>query len=149
MPGFSARRIPFTTLVAALFAVAGVQPGGVHAQESRASQTDINFNIPAQDVATALEAFGRQSGKSIMFDREKVGHVTLKPVIGRYTPEQALRQLIDGTGLAIRSANRDTFVIEPQEMTQTRTGHSELRLAQAQADSGSNGRPREIGRAHV
>lgn len=113
MPSPVVREVRATLLVAALMAIPSLHAGLACAEEQTSPRADISFNIPAQDVATALEAFGQQSGKSIMFDRDRIGRVMLKPVVGRFTAEQALRHLIDGSGLAMRSADQNTFVIEP------------------------------------
>ncbi|MDB5584514.1 MAG: TonB-dependent receptor [Bradyrhizobium sp.] len=69
------------------------------------------YDIPAQDLATALEEFGRQSGTATMFDRDKLGGARSTAVKGKLSAEAALKRLLAGTGLKARSANGNTFVI--------------------------------------
>lgn len=77
------------------------------AQETR------RFNIPQQDLATALEAFGKQSGKEILFDRTQTRGKAAPAVDCDCAPAEALRRLLTGSGLAYRMANPDTYLVEP------------------------------------
>jgi outer membrane cobalamin receptor len=70
------------------------------------------FNIPAQTLATALEAFGRQSGKEILFDRSQTLGKRSQAISGSMSAERALRALLSGTGLVERAANQGTFLVE-------------------------------------
>ncbi len=96
--------------------VAGVAIGmapSVFAQEppleAQASRT-TTFDIAAQPLAQALTAFGRQSGMQIAVDTAAVAGKTSAGVSGTMTAEQALRQLLAGSGLTYQftSANAVT-----------------------------------------
>jgi len=83
------------------------------------------FNIPAQDVAAALEEFGRQSGKAVMFNRDRLTGARSKTVRGSYPADQALGRLLEGTGLSFRAANANAYVVEtpaPREVSEEREG---------------------------
>jgi hypothetical protein len=80
------------------------------AQAQRSART--TFNIAAQDAAAGLEAFGRQSGRSVLFDPARVVGARTSAVRGSFTPEDGLRRLLVGTGFTFRAANANTFVIE-------------------------------------
>ena len=69
-----------------------------------------NFDIAAQPLAQALTAFGRQSGTQIAVDTASVTGKTSSGINGAMTSEQALRQLLAGTGLTFHftSANAVT-----------------------------------------
>ena len=69
-----------------------------------------NFDIAAQPLAQALTAFGRQSGTQIAVDTASVTGKTSGGINGAMTSEQALRQLLAGTGLTFHftSANAVT-----------------------------------------
>jgi outer membrane receptor protein involved in Fe transport len=73
----------------------------------------VRFDIPAMDLAGALEAFGKQSGKEIIFDRAQAAGKRSAPVLGVYEPRKALSLLLAGSGLSMRMANEGTFVVEP------------------------------------
>jgi iron complex outermembrane receptor protein len=67
--------------------------------EAQSGRT-VAFDIPAQPLAQALTAFGRQSGVQVAFDPTLAAGKTSAAVSGSLTPDQALRQLLGGTGLA-------------------------------------------------
>ena len=58
------------------------------------------FDIPAQPLAQALTAFGRQSGLQVAFDPAATAGKASAAVSGSMTAEQALRQLLAGSGLS-------------------------------------------------
>ncbi|MCW0197376.1 TonB-dependent receptor [Sphingopyxis sp.] len=72
------------------------------------------FDIPAQDAARALEQFGRQSGRSVMFDPARLTGAKSRAVQGQLTPEEALDRLLTGTGFSARQVNATTFVVSPR-----------------------------------
>ncbi|RRJ26267.1 energy transducer TonB [Pandoraea apista] len=74
------------------------------------------FDIPAQPLDMALELFSTVSGRSALFSSALVAGRTASPVSGRYTALEALRRLVDGTGLAVETASSHdvtTFVLVP------------------------------------
>jgi iron complex outermembrane receptor protein len=86
-------------------------PAPLQAQASRTT----TFDIPAQPLSQALMAFGRQSGMQIAVDSATVAGKTSAPVAGSMTAEQALRQLLAGSGLGYQftSANAVTVAGAP------------------------------------
>lgn len=70
-----------------------------------------NFNIPAQPLANALNAFGRQSGLQITLSAATSRGVTSNAVHGTFTPEQALAQLLRNTSISFRVTADRTAVI--------------------------------------
>ncbi|MXP41140.1 TonB-dependent receptor [Altererythrobacter soli] len=73
------------------------------------------FDIPATDLATALETFGRQSGREIIFDRSQVAGKRSARVTGTHDPRRALSLLLRRTGLVMSMANEGTFVVSVPE----------------------------------
>ncbi len=61
---------------------------------------EYEFDIPRQGVETALSALATQTGALLLFPYDLVQPVDSKPVSGRYTVEDALAILLQGTGLA-------------------------------------------------
>ena len=60
------------------------------------------FDIPAQPLAQALTAFGRQSGLHVAFNPAVTAGKTGGALSGSMTPDQALRALLGGSGLTYR-----------------------------------------------
>jgi iron complex outermembrane recepter protein len=70
------------------------------------------FRIAAQDLVAALNEFGRQSGRDILFSTEVAGKKRSAGVDGAMTAEDALRKLLAGTGLTFRASSGHTFLVE-------------------------------------
>lgn len=60
------------------------------------------FNIPAQPLKSALEAYGLVTGSQFVYDGRLAEGLRSRPVVGVFSPETALRMLLDGTDLTIR-----------------------------------------------
>ncbi len=70
------------------------------------------FNIPAQPLGQALMAFGRQAGFQVAVDTAIVAGRNSPGVTGTMTPEEALRRLLAGTGLAYQFTSTSAVSIE-------------------------------------
>src|SRR5882757_9763488 len=66
------------------------------------TEAAIDFNIPAQALATALEAFSLVSGYQILMSGAGAQGARSKTLEGALSPRVALKQMIDGTGLEVR-----------------------------------------------
>lgn len=73
----------------------------------------VTFDIPAQPLAQALDAYGRTTGMAALVDQSLTAGRRSAGVKGVLTPDQALKVLVAGTGLAIRYAGSDAFTLEP------------------------------------
>lgn len=70
-----------------------------------------NFSIPTGYLAKALTSFGAQSGKQVSVETAVIQGLSSPGVAGRMTAQQALAQLLVGTGLTYRfSGNVVTLV---------------------------------------
>jgi iron complex outermembrane receptor protein len=78
-------------LLASILAVAAPLPAA--AQEVHA------FNVSATDPASAIRAFGVQAGLQILASADDLRGKKLNPVSGKISTEQALNDLLAGTGL--------------------------------------------------
>ncbi|APD13382.1 STN domain-containing protein [Pandoraea pulmonicola] len=116
----SARALVLAGLVCGL-SILGVS-GFVRAQTTatqapaRAGDRRFTFDIPAQPLDMALELFSTVSGRSALFSSALVAGRTASPVSGQYTALEALRRLLEGTGLAVETASTSgvsTFVLVP------------------------------------
>jgi len=91
---------------------AGAQPVSPAAQPSGQL---LDFDIPAQSLAAALDRYASLSGWPILFHGTMVAGRTSAAVRGRYRPEAALLQLLDGTGLTpekVSGGPADAYVLK-------------------------------------
>lgn len=87
----------------------------------------VDFNISRQPIEQALTALGEQSGLTIIIAFPLSTHGIAPDVIGAYTPEEALRLMLEPLGLradylnartvAIRRAGADQQVVTPEKIT--------------------------------
>ncbi len=73
----------------------------------------LDFNLPVEPLDLALEAFGRISTEQLLLDASITDGLRSNPVVGRFTPEAALRQMVSGSGLAVRAVEGQGFAIVP------------------------------------
>jgi type II secretory pathway component GspD/PulD (secretin) len=88
--------------------------GSLRAAESALGMNIVKLDIKAQPLAEALMAFGAQTGLSVVVASELTTGKTSRTVRGQLTREQALAQLLRGTGLAFESSAQGTLVIVRQ-----------------------------------
>ncbi len=74
----------------------------------------MQFDIPAQPLQAALDAFSEQTAYSGLYSASSIQGLMSTPVVGRYTADAALRLLLEGSGLAATYTAADAFVLEPQ-----------------------------------
>ena len=80
------------------------------AQEKSARFGTMRFDIPAQPLASALNAFGVQSGLQVSLAAATSHGAVSKTVKGNFTPREALSRLLEGTGTQ-HSITRDGTAI--------------------------------------
>jgi TonB-dependent receptor len=68
--------------------------------------------IPAQPLARALNTLSRQTGLQFVYAASVAGNPQTRGTRAGAAPEEALRQLLDGTGLRYRYLNPTTVTIE-------------------------------------
>ena len=98
-----------TTARALLLASAAslLSAGGVAAQAVSRHQ----FDIPAQDAVTALQAFAKQSGKQVLFPYDAANGRRSPTIHGELTDAQVLADLARAAGLAVASDNGRTITL--------------------------------------
>ena len=69
----------------------------------------FSIDVPSQPLSDALRALGRQTGLRFFAGRELTQGLTAPAVLGRMGADEALRRLLDGSGLTYRY--RDTSVV--------------------------------------
>jgi iron complex outermembrane receptor protein len=78
----------------------------------------LNFNIPAQPLVDALNAFIAASDWQVGFPAGMAKDVRSSAIHGRYTPQQALQQLLTGSGLRYRLTGANTATLENAPQSQ-------------------------------
>ncbi|KAF1695186.1 TonB-dependent receptor [Pseudoxanthomonas jiangsuensis] len=69
--------------------------------------------IPAQSLDAALDALSRQTGLQFVYAAQVAGQARSRAVPAGLPADEALRRLLDGTGLRHRYLNPTTVTIEP------------------------------------
>lgn len=98
-----------------------------------ASAKPVNFELPAQQAATALLAFAKQAGVEVLFSYDDLKKVQSTSVAGSYEPGVALALLLRGTGFAATLKAPGKFVVK-RDSTLQRT--SEIRDSAVPATGG-------------
>lgn len=71
----------------------------------------LNFNLPAQRADTALLEFSKQANLEILFSSTALRKVNSTAVVGRFEPEEALKELLRDTGFIARRDPRGKFIV--------------------------------------
>jgi iron complex outermembrane receptor protein len=82
-----------------LLAAAALGAMAVAAPAFAKEKARLDFNVEGQDLASALKAVARQSGRQILFPSSAVDGKRALRLRGAYTPEDAVRALIAETDL--------------------------------------------------
>lgn len=76
------------------------------------AQATTAYDIPAQSLNTALLAFASRAGIQIFYDVQRVRGLRNAPLVGSFTPQQALAQLLSGTGITFRFTGPNTVTLD-------------------------------------
>lgn len=84
----------------------------VPALSSAAEPASVSFDIPAQSLAGALTRFSAATGLQVLYDGDLAQNIGAPALKGDYSAEQALRKLLQGSGLNYRFSNGNTVTLE-------------------------------------
>ena len=89
------------------------------AQTTAATESLRQYDIPASPLSAALSTWGVQSDRQLVFAPDLIAGKQSRGVSGRYGAEQALTQLLAGTGLAWERVDGQTYALKrgPQQPT--------------------------------
>jgi iron complex outermembrane recepter protein len=93
----------FLTLTLGLASAAGL-----------AEEAVVQFDIKAQPLATALMAFGSQSGAIVAAPSALTTGRTSAAVAGNLSLSDALTRMLKGTGLRFSKSDNGTYVIQSE-----------------------------------
>lgn len=82
--------------------------GSAYAQVKHERKT---FEVPVQSAVSALNTFAEQADITLVFSPEAVTGVTVQPLAGSYTTQEAMSAMLQGTGLAWQAIDDDTISI--------------------------------------
>lgn len=92
--------------------VAAIVLAGSVSWAAQADATPQNFNIPALPLDNALTQLADQAGVRLLYSAELTGKLRSPALSGQYTPEQALKILLRGSGLNVHKTADDAFTLE-------------------------------------
>ncbi len=112
-------RVALAMTVACLCSIG---PGATPARAETASaaapsgrrEAPIDFDIPAQPVASALNSWAVQSNAQVFVDPGPVARLMAPAVKGTMTPRQALSRLLGRSNLQVTQGANGVFVIKPR-----------------------------------
>lgn len=81
-------------------------------------------NIPAQALGTALQALARQRAFQVVYLSDAVDTMKTEGACGDLMPDEALKQLLSGTGLTYRYLDESTVTVYPADAPQAMNGNS-------------------------
>ncbi len=81
------------------------------AAERPGAPRSFKFDIPAQPLAEALQAYSRTTGVQVMFETTSTIGYQSQPVKGEFASDAALRMLLAGTELRVRRTQTMAIVI--------------------------------------
>lgn len=106
--------------VVAWLCAAACWPGAAHAQApavtapGRPADAPVEFDIPSQPMAAALNAWAVQANTQVFVDPGPVAHLIAPAIKGSLTPRQALRALLARSRLQVSQGADGVFVIKPR-----------------------------------
>ncbi len=80
----------------------------------------INFDIPSQPLASALEAYGASTGIEVFYDAALAAGHRSTAVKGMFTAVRGLEALLRGTGYAPRETGLGTISVAPVSQEKTK-----------------------------
>lgn len=105
----------------ALMAACGFYGGTGHAFEQQAADVGpaedmrglVSFDIGPQPLSSAVRAFSDVTGQALLVDERLLAGRMSPGARGEFTPEDALRRLLAGTGLRERYTSDKAFTLMP------------------------------------
>ncbi|MDD0977470.1 TonB-dependent siderophore receptor [Pseudomonas fontis] len=77
----------------------------------------VNLDIPAQPLASALQELGQQSNLQILYSPDTVRNFKTQAIKGEIDSVEALRRLVQGTGITYRVEGNNVTLINPLNTT--------------------------------
>lgn len=88
-------------------------PAWAQSAPAPADAAEVDYDIPAQPLSSALLRFAEQSGLQVLFAQNDVEGLSSRPLRGRFTPEAALAQLLPSGAPRIEIAGDQIVRVGP------------------------------------
>jgi hypothetical protein len=102
---------PLAKIAAVLVILVGVTVASGNERKSPIAL--MTFNIPAQPLMDALQAYSQQAGVQVMFETTSAIGLRSQPVNGEFTPQAALLILLADTDLRVRYSRTNAVTLAP------------------------------------
>lgn len=106
-----ARSKAFAALLGAAFAACTVEAGA----QSPASDTTYQLDIPSQNLNDALQALALASRHRLFYQADIVSGKVNKALSGKYTTEEAIRTMLEGTELRYEISADGVVIVKEKE----------------------------------
>jgi iron complex outermembrane recepter protein len=127
-----------TTILAALFTATIVGSVGIPSPAAaQAAGKRSVFDIPAQNLSDSLRQYGRATGTEIIFAPDAVRGKQAPALKGEYDRDEALKLLLEGSGLNYHATAQGAIMVEPARGTEKATRPPEQRSGTEPGASGS------------
>jgi len=97
--------------VAVLMAAVCVSMVGLAAADEAKAAIRKDVNIPAEGMGPALQTFAKTFNFQVLYHTEVVGQLNTQGAIGTLSADEALKQLLKGTGLTYEHLDQKTITI--------------------------------------
>ncbi|WP_165357196.1 TonB-dependent receptor [Sphingosinicella sp. CPCC 101087] len=101
------------------------------------AQERQRYDLAEGDAAQRVQAVAIQSGVQVIAPSADLAGVRTRPVAGEYTPAEALRQMLAGTGLEVASGSGGALVVTRPSAGSTALGSVAASQASAEIDAGA------------
>ncbi|MEW6639071.1 MAG: STN domain-containing protein [Pseudomonadota bacterium] len=103
-------------MVMAALAAAGLCAAAAEERQAVNADAPIDFHIPAQPLASALQAYGERTGVQVLYESTSAAGRRSIAVEGAYTPGDALNLMLTGTDLKVRYIRPDAITLAPPSL---------------------------------
>lgn len=121
------RLIPAALCVAIALACGAAPLQAVAQGQARGAATTQRFDIGPGSLADALSAYGAQSGMHVVYQPELVSGKSSRGVSGEFTAAEALRRVLDGSGLTSEAINASTVTLRQGAPAERSPGNAPAR----------------------
>lgn len=102
------------TMAYALLAIVGICAAGAEERQAAMAVEPMEFHIPVQPLASALQAYGQRTGIQVLYESNSAVGRNSVAVEGIFKPDAALKLLLAGTELKVKYIRPDAITLALQ-----------------------------------
>ena len=76
----------------------------------------FQFNIPAEDLGTALRAYARVTGEQVAFDSAATNASQSVALVGNFSADQGLKMLLSHSDLIVERSSSGVLMVRPKNV---------------------------------